>query len=138
MTQFWNDVIEHGLAYAHIPSNEEEAAIMDTSKFVGKFYFMDPTTEDLIPSSELKDGMVVLEESSRDRVDIENPPAADSIRTRDANEYQTLLNNRFCEVTKLARHGDTIYFIGVYHDGMKMSRSTGDTSHWIVKKLSMR
>jgi hypothetical protein len=109
---------------------------VNSDLFVGKFYSMDPETEDLIFGSQLQNGMVVLVEDPMLRGDPSktHPTPADERHVRQAN--------RWAEVTERRRMGTRsgevhIRFIAVYADGTKAARVYLDTIAWLVKKDSM-
>jgi hypothetical protein len=102
-----------------------------TEDFVPKFYRMNPETDDLVMGSDLKDGMVVLIESSNFRLRHDEPMV-------DWEMDRALENNRWCTVTNLkfsnAFDAPIATFIGVYEDGTKYKRSYGTGYAWYVKK----
>lgn len=104
----------------------------------GKFYTMDPETEDLIRGDALQNGMVVMIEGNVVREDPESGRDSKYARAR------LMENNRWCEVTDLRFRGydspdssRLTTFIGVYADGTKASRSFSTSYAWFVKKDSL-
>lgn len=95
----------------------------------------DPCAEDLIYGSELKEGMVVLIESTVTR------ESAARLESKSPNERRRALESaRWCRIEKLRRNhhnGGMVHFIGVYHDGTKMERSYNESYAWYVKKSTM-
>lgn len=99
---------------------------------VGKYYAMDPNTEDLLAdSSYLEDGMVVLVESPKLREDIDalgyssNPVLIDCAS----------VCNRWGAVShiKRSRAMSMVSFITTYADGTKRKRDYNETHAWFVK-----
>lgn len=97
--------------------------------FVPIDYVMDPTKEDLIHGSELKEGMIVLVEDPMLRDD---PSDLDTEGVRPYTIRRIHEASRWCMVTKL-RPGQILKFIGVYGDGTKMSRQYSSSYCWLVK-----
>jgi hypothetical protein len=106
------------------------------SEFVDQFYLMDPVDEDVLHNGTLViDGMKVLIESPTYREKIHpNMSAGDT--------YDALKNNRWATVTesKIVDHGNginSLAFVGVYDDGVKMKIDNPVNLAWIVKKDSI-
>jgi hypothetical protein len=105
-------------------------------EFVDQFYLMDPVDEDVLHNGTLViDGMKVLIESPTYREKIHpNMSAGDT--------YDALKNNRWATVTesKIVDHGNginSLAFVGVYDDGVKMKIDQPVNLAWIVKKDSI-
>lgn len=102
-------------------------------EFVDKWYMMNPKTEAVLPfSSHLENGMEVLIESPELKLDV----SQSLLDGEDA--YRALVTNRWCIVSKLKIHSDgEVTFVGVYEDGLHLTRSYGSRDSWIVKKSSL-
>jgi hypothetical protein len=102
------------------------------SEYAPKDYLMDPTTDELVAGDELEDGMIVLFEDTVLRPDpqrgISSPYDAVALKER----------ARWCKITRLRRleNSQVISFVGLYADGVKMSRTFNESWYWIVKKYS--
>ena len=102
--------------------------------FVPLDYLMDPATEDVIPGSKLRDGMVVLLDDTLLRFDPDSLEKSQSKRDL-VSAYKTA---RWCRVTNLNTTpnnytGTIRHFIGVYADGSKFSRQYNAHYNWFVK-----
>jgi len=99
--------------------------------FVDQYYQMDPTTDDLIRSYRLRDGMRVLIESPT----IKSALLVDKVQEDITELHKALQYNRWCVVTELAwnRKDNLISFIAVYDDGTKSTISVGMAHNWYVK-----
>ena len=101
---------------------------------VGVDYIMNPQTDDLIPGDRLEEGMVVLAEMNMLRGNPESEFDTGSAWGR----HRIQETARWCKVTSLEfihGHDNTLAkFIGLYGDGVKMSRTYGTGHYWIVKK----
>lgn len=104
------------------------------STITGRFYTMNPATEDVIRGSKLEEGMVVLIEDSILKGDPErafkNDPSGFGTK-------RVLEVNRWCKVTDLEVENDIVSFIGLYHDGTKQERRYNQSYCWIVKRDSL-
>lgn len=102
---------------------------MTETKFVPKFYAMDSKTDDLLPyGTQLENGMIVLIDSSKQRVDT-------SREMEPWEEERALECNRWATITDLEviNSGCSIRFIAVYEDGSKRKREHAINVSWLVK-----
>lgn len=92
---------------------------------VNRGYQFDPLKHDLIYGEQLENGMVVIQQKDSSNL------------ISETNEYE-MVNRRWCEVTALRdrtlHNGTHSVFIGVYADGSKMVRYSGQFEGWIVRK----
>lgn len=100
-------------------------------EFVDKYYEMDPTVEDLVYGTDLTNGVMVLIEDPRYRVDISElkTDSPDPELLREAKK-----SNRRCIIEKYSRskYDRTVSFIGVYEDGTKYTRRYAESIGWYV------
>lgn len=99
-------------------------------EFVTRQQLMDPQTEDVIRGTDLKQGMIVIVEGTLMR-ERDIPSDIDPYR---AARYKEV--NRWCRVTDLHIRGDQVSFVGVYSDGVKISRNYNLSWFWVVKNES--
>ncbi len=88
-------------------------------------YRMDPAEDVILLGDELREGMWVLIEDTAVRAGSEAP------------EDVQLRAQRFCQVTRLRRHGGIVTFIGEWVDGYQQTRSVHVGHAWIVKRNSL-
>lgn len=104
----------------------------DYSKFVEKYYEMDPKTVDLLANgSKLKNGMVVLIEDFMTREDPENQKH-DSEDYRKYTYQRLLENNRWAKVSDLRVKNGLVEFVATYIDGTKKHRRFAESYAWFV------
>ena len=99
--------------------------------FVDQYYQMDPTTDDLIRSYAVRDGMRVLIESPT----IKSELVPDKVQEDIVELTKALTYNRWATVTELAwnRKEGMISFIALYDDGTKAGISFHMSHNWYVK-----
>ncbi len=103
--------------------------------FVHKFHMMNPFLEELLSSGNLlEDGMMVLIEDSRERVNITDDFFEKAPRWLLSRALEA---NRWCLVQDAQVIGDNVWFTGVYEDGTKQRRRCEVTKAWLVTKVSM-
>lgn len=113
---------------------EELDLLAIPAEYTGRFVEMDPATDDLVIGYDLKEGMIVILESSHGRTD----PGKTEKTSYD--EEMLRVQNRWCRVDHLRTdyQNDAIHqFVGVYGDGTKHSRTYNKQWYWIVKKSSL-
>jgi hypothetical protein len=126
---FWLEEYNRQMAPAKSLAN----SLNYLAQFMPKFYKMDPSTDDLLPSGDhLANGMKVLIESPNNRV----PIGAEGLS--DWKEDRALENNRWCTVESLRIVRETLRFIGVYEDGTKRMRAFPVEEAWYVKRDSIQ
>lgn len=94
-------------------------------------YEMNPETEYVLKSSELRRGMVVLVKSSFAKWDLKS---LEALGDRDREEMMTL--NRWCRVEYPVRDNlrGVYSFTGVYDNATERRRSYPFAQEWLVKK----
>lgn len=97
-----------------------------STDMVEQYYNMDHTTEDILRGEHLKDGMVVLIEEPTYREDLGR-----NLYTHQVHAARAM--NRWCTVTRLKIDESQVWFVGIYGDGSKMSRSNSINAGWLVK-----
>lgn len=113
---------------------------VDVEPFVGKYYMMQGSIEELLfDGHDLRNGMVVLTEDPMNRQDLMVLENRNSISYSNAFGM-ALMYNRWCTVTQL-RKGDLqnpkIQFVGVYADGSKRKWRVDQDDAWLVKRDSI-
>jgi hypothetical protein len=112
--------------------NKTPAEIQAT-EYVGKFFEMDPETDDLLDNGTLViDGMKVLFEDNGYRADPrEGMSAGDTDRAKKSNRWCVVSNSK----VKVDNNGnDMLSFIGTYDDGTKRKWDVSARYAWFVKK----
>lgn len=114
--------------------------MIDPLQFVPKYYQMDPSEEDVLFGSELRDGMVVLCENDSDRRvlpdDYLEPGVIENLPVGIKKSLLTM--SRWCTISKFRTKDDDLYaFIGVYEDGLKCVQSSNANTGWYVKRYSI-
>lgn len=112
----------------------------DVDPFVGKYYMMQGSIEELLfDGHDLRNGMVVLTEDPMNRQDLRVLDTPNSLSYNNAFGM-ALMYNRWCTVTQL-RKGDLqnpkIQFVGVYADGSKRKWRVDQDDAWLVKRDSI-
>lgn len=113
---------------------------VDVEPFVGKYYMMQGSIEELLfDGHDLRNGMVVLTEDPMNRQDLRVLDTPNSLSYNNAFGM-ALMYNRWCTVTQL-RKGDLqntkIQFVGVYADGSKRKWRVDQDDAWLVKRDSI-
>lgn len=104
--------------------------------FVEQVFIQNPSTEDLLRGSEIKNGMIVLIHD----VVFQNFRNFEDPENREPYSYHRLLTEaRWCVVTDLEVHrpDGLVSFIGLYADGTKHVRTYSNQWCWYVKRNSM-
>jgi hypothetical protein len=107
----------------------------DVSMLVPHTYMMNPETDEIVPSGfELLNGMSVLIENSNRRSDLKYFTDDLYKASRSIENYNAALEwNRWCEVTHLTIwNNETVTFVGVYDDGVKIQRRVPVEHAWLV------
>lgn len=113
---------------------DELALLAIPGEFTPRFFEMDPQTDDCISGWNLKEGMIVILESTFGRID----PEKEDKTSYDLEHLS--IQNRWCRIEQFlpdARNPEVFSFIGVYADGSKHSRSYNRQWAWYVKKSSI-
>jgi hypothetical protein len=118
----------------------ESDLTVDVEPFVGKYYMMQGSIEELLfDGHDLRNGMVVLTEDPMNRQNLANLDNPNSLSYNNAFGM-ALMYNRWCTVTQL-RRGDLqnpkIQFVGVYADGSKRKWRVDQDDAWLVKRDSI-
>lgn len=99
---------------------------IDYSQFVDKYFQMDPEQHDvLFDGTEMQDGMVVLYENPRGRVDMNEVLDEESLEL-------ARRRNRWALVSKVRVSSDRVEFLAEYHDGSKKKINESKDVSWIV------
>lgn len=108
--------------------NEDQTGDLDKHDFVGKYFQMDPETDNLLfDGSYLRDGMIVLAGDSSMRAEIRSREMPGEILE------QALTHNRWCEVEHVVFSNSDVSFIAIYEDGTKKKRAHLRGLSWYVK-----
>lgn len=118
--------------------NDEELLPSEKYNFVHQYYRMDPATDTVInDTSSLEDGMMVLVQNPSQRVMIEHIDNTD-IAYHQEFLHDALIKNRWCIVTNVYSYDEkSVFFTGIYEEGLVYRRVYQKFTAWIVKKDSL-